>query len=345
MEIEINVTKEVLVEHPERFDIVMTTNQPFVTVVENKSMSEIHVQNDDAVLIGFMTSLQTVVEAKGFVNVCVVVERGLPEIPLYYNVSTTHIDTTVGRDFIPLTNFTVLIPDRSIISCFTVTIEEDHVTELDESFGISLSSDYLDVTVDENRNSTVITILNDDKVTMEIDGPVSRSLTEGEKTVVSVVAKGHYDIPLSILIAPNKTSTADDGDFRFTSLYWPIDNQSLPEVADYHAWRLPVPQSLAHNMTMVFNRGAKHVAIEVEIPVDRQSESMETLVLSLLSLDPSRVVFGNNRTVELSIENTAYPETKAQAGALAALLAVSIVVLIIISVVILAACCIVKLVK
>ncbi|XP_048587276.1 adhesion G-protein coupled receptor V1-like [Nematostella vectensis] len=346
MEIEIDVTKEAFVEHPERFDIVMTTNQPFVTVVENKSMSEIHVQNDDAVLIGFMTPLQTVVEANGFVNVCVVVERGLPEIPLYYNVSTTYIDTTVGRDFIPLTNFTVLIPYRSSISCFTVTIEEDHVTELDESFGISLSSDYMNVTVDENRKSTVIKILNDDKVTMEIDGPTSRSLAEGEKTVVSVVAKGHYEIPLSILIAPNKTSTTDDGDFRFTSLYWPIDNQSLPEVADYPAWRFPVPQSLAHNMTMVFNRGAKHVAIEVEIPVDRQSESMETLVLSLLSLDPSRVVFGNNQTVELSIQNTAYPETKAQAGAVVAVVSVSIAILVIILVaVILAACFIVKRVK
>ncbi|XP_048587504.1 adhesion G-protein coupled receptor V1 [Nematostella vectensis] len=279
MQIEVNVTDELLVEYLEQFDIVLTTEQPFVYVVESMNTSEVQIINDDHVMVGFINTAQSVNESQGYANVCVMVVRGERAIPVSYNVSTYHITTTVGRDFVTLSNFTVTIPYGTNTSCFTVTIRDDDVAELDETFGVKLYSGKRNVVIDQTLNSYEITILNDDSVTMEFHVPENTSVSEGDRTLVTVVVNGKYDIPLSVwLYTMNESSTAYQDDYNLTSIVWPQDMPSLPGMPVFPDWELPIPANSSHNLTIVFNMDAKNVSVVVDTISDRLTESREWIV-------------------------------------------------------------------
>ncbi|XP_048587542.1 uncharacterized protein LOC5503182 [Nematostella vectensis] len=314
MQIEVNVTDELLVEYLEQFDIVLTTEQPFVYVVESKNTSEVQIINDDHVMVGFINNAQSVNESQGYAKVCVMVVKGERDIPVSYNVSTYHISTSVGRDFIHLSNFTVTIPYGTNTSCFTVTIRDDDVTELDETFGVKLYSGKRNVVIDQTRDTHQITILNDDKVTIEFEIPENSTVTEGNTTLVSViVSKGQSDIPFSVRLTPiNESSTAHQDDFNFTALLIPQTIASLPGMPAFPDWQIPVPVNASHNISMVFNMDVRKISVAMATTNDRLVEPEEWVVLTLGRFDPSRVAFGNNTSLKLTIEDVVYREPQPQ---------------------------------
>ena len=189
---------------------------------------------DTGITLGFEKTNYTVYEDDSTLEVCVICQGGRLNRPLDLTIASSDGSASAPMDYSNLfltTNFLESVDHRL---CVNVTIVDDLLLEDDESFTLLLTS--ADRAVSMTLNSTTVTILDNDAVTLVLH-PSHLAINESSEQVqVTIQLIGGLEREVSfILESADGTASSLTGDYKsFSSrLFFPIgsDNASTITVA------------------------------------------------------------------------------------------------------------------
>ena len=183
--IEVLITDDSAFEYDETFTVVLAAP---VGVMLTAAVTDVTIEDDDTVVIGFERATYVVDEDSGEVELTVAVLNGSLGDTVTLNYVTADGTAVAGADYTALSSSLTLSSDMSRAT-FMVSIIDDVLFETDELFRVSLSG--APVRVALNLSSAEITIENDDTVELGFESAVySVSEGAGEVTVSVRVVSG-----------------------------------------------------------------------------------------------------------------------------------------------------------
>ena len=175
--IEVLITDDSAFEYDETFTVVLDTT--LVGVMLTAAVTEVTIEDDDTVEIGFERATYAVDEDSGEVELTVAVLNGSLGDTITLNYVTADGTAVAGADYMAVSDSLTLSSDM-ISATFMVSISDDALFENDERFSVSLSG--APVRVALNLSSAEVTIVNDDTVEFGFES-ATYSVSEGSGTV------------------------------------------------------------------------------------------------------------------------------------------------------------------
>ena len=183
--IEVLITDDSAFEYDETFTVVLAVP---VGVMLTAAVTEVTIENDDTVEIGFERATYVVDEDSGEVELTVAVLNGSLGDTITLNYITADGTAVAGEDYTAVSSSLTLSSDMSSAT-FMVSISDDALFENDERFSVSLSGIPSGVIL--TTATADVTIDNDDTVEIGFES-VTYSVSEGagEVTVSVRVVSG-----------------------------------------------------------------------------------------------------------------------------------------------------------
>ena len=175
--IEVLITDDSAYEYDETFTVVLDTT--LVGVMLTAAVTDVTIEDDDTVEIGFERAMYVVDEDSGEVELTVAVLNGSLGDTITLNYVTADGTAVAGEDYTAVSSSLTLSSDMNSAT-FMVTISDDVLFETDELFRVSLSG--APVRVALNLSSAEVTIVNDDTVEFGFES-ATYSVSEGSGTV------------------------------------------------------------------------------------------------------------------------------------------------------------------
>ncbi|XP_031558983.1 uncharacterized protein LOC116295338 [Actinia tenebrosa] len=154
------------------------------------------------VYVGFVNTSVSVPEGTGHVKLCVF-KSGFVREKIDVLLSTSDNTAKAGVDYIPLYNKIVSFnpPSPNATACFLQNITDNNITEYNKTFYITMTVNHSFVLVEQDPHNLTITIINDDKVTVEFEKEaviVEEDSKEGKVDLVCSITHGVALIPIHL---------------------------------------------------------------------------------------------------------------------------------------------------
>ncbi|XP_028394545.1 uncharacterized protein LOC114518753 [Dendronephthya gigantea] len=258
------------VEGDEQFFVSLSTTDPDVNIVN--SPATVTIVDDDVATVKFQSSTYEVSEGGNEITVKLDI-TGVRDVNLTARLNTGNAGATAGADYTSITNRDVNIPTYANVISLTIPIREDGILENNEIFTVTVTSQSLPRLITANPAITIVTIMDNDVVSVAFSQSPYFTEEENKNVSVRVVVTGTLERNIELSLSTR------DGD--------------AIEPDDY--------QQNTRALTFIPG-GPKEIDVPIQIFEDVLIENTETLTVELTTTDPD-IVFPNGKTATITIND------------------------------------------